>query len=274
MTTELVLLKLGGSLITDKETPYTPRLEKLHELAHEIASALAQMPNLHLVLGHGSGSFGHAAARLYRTREGLSPTPTGDERRFYWKGFAEVWYRAWQLNRFVMDALYQAGLPAIALAPISAVTSREVRVWRWDLGPLRAALDAGLVPVVYGDVIFDEERGGTILSTEDLFAYLARHLRPRRILLAGLEAGVWEDFPARTRLVRRITLDAYRAGAVRAQASAWVDVTGGMAAKLELMFALIGEMPNLTAHIFSAEESGNLLRALRREEVGTELAAL
>jgi isopentenyl phosphate kinase len=101
------------------------------------------------------------------------------------------------LNRFVMESLRAAGLPAIALAPVSAVISRDVRVARWDLTPLRSALAVGLLPVIYGDVIFDEARGGTILSTEDLFAHLTRELRPSRILLAGLEEGVWEDFPGR-----------------------------------------------------------------------------
>jgi isopentenyl phosphate kinase len=191
----------------------------------------------------------------------------------YWKGFAEVWFQASQLNRFVMEALRAAGLPAIALAPISAVTSREGLVARWDLTPLRAALEAGLLPVIYGDVIFDEARGGTILSTEDLFAHLTRQLRPNRILLAGLEAGVWEDFPARTRLVNGISLQSYETMRAGIGASASVDVTGGMAAKVGQMFELIRAVPGLTAQIFSAEESGNLGRALAGERVGTELRA-
>lgn len=272
--TELVFLKLGGSLITDKNEPYTPRLDKLKELADEIASSWT--PGRHLVLGHGSGSFGHAAAKEFGTRDGLpsSPAPpTQGKGGNYWKGFAEVWFQASQLNRFVMEALRAAGIPSVALAPISAVTSREVRVARWDLTPLRAALEAGLHPVIYGDVIFDEARGGTILSTEDLFAHLARQLRPNRILLAGLEAGVWEDFPARTRLVSRISLQSYEAMRTGIGESASVDVTGGMAAKVSQMFDLIREVPGLTARIFSAEERGNLERALAGETIGTELGS-
>lgn len=267
--TELVFLKLGGSLITDKDKPYTPRLDKLKELADEISSALSRTSDLRLVLGHGSGSFGHAAAKQYGTRDGVgagSPRP-------YWNGFAEVWFQASQLNRFVMESLRAAGLPAVALAPVSAVTSREVQVARWDLTPLRAALDAGLLPIIYGDVIFDEARGGTILSTEDLFAHLTRQLRPSRILLAGLEAGVWEDFPARTRLVDGISLQSYETMRAGIGASASVDVTGGMAAKVGQMFDLIREVPGLAVQVFSAEESGNLGRALAGERVGTELRA-
>jgi isopentenyl phosphate kinase len=282
--TELVLLKLGGSLITDKDRPFTPRLDKLAELAGEIASCWNSTPNLRLVLGHGSGSFGHAAAKQHGTRDGVTAplAPSGHSPHLrskwgeteggdYWKGFTEVWYQASQLNRFVMDALRAAGLPAVALAPISAVTARDMQVARWDLGPLRAALEAGLLPVIYGDVIFDEARGGTILSTEDLFAYLARELRPERILLAGLEAGVWEDFPARTRLVNEIRLASYEKMREGISGSASVDVTGGMAAKVGQMFGLLRDAPGLTVQIFSAEESGNLARALAGEPIGTIL---
>ena len=74
-----------------------------------------------------------------------------------------------------------------------------------NLAPLKSALANKLLPVIHGDVVFDEARGGTILSTEDLFTHLAHQLHPKRILLAGLEAGVWEDFPARTHLIEEIT---------------------------------------------------------------------
>ena len=62
-----------------------------------------------------------------------------------------------------------------------------------------------MIPLVNGDTIFDDQRGGTILSTEDLFIYLARQLHPERILLAGLEEGVWADYPACTQLIGEIT---------------------------------------------------------------------
>jgi isopentenyl phosphate kinase len=273
--TELVFLKLGGSLITDKDQPYTPRLDKLAELADEIASSWTS--GRRLILGHGSGSFGHAAAKQYATREGLVPAmqKKGGEKdgENYWKGFAEVWFQASQLNRFVMESLRATGLPAIALAPVAAVTSREIRVRTWDLTPLRAALDARLLPVIYGDVIFDEVRRGTILSTEDLFTHLTHQLRPQRILLASLEKGVWEDFPTRTRLMDRISLQSYETMQAGIGASASVDVTGGMAAKVEQMFDLIRMLPGLIVQIFSAEQSGNLARALAGERVGTELHA-
>lgn len=264
--TELVFLKLGGSLITEKDKSFTPRLDKLAELADEIASSWS--PGRRLVLGHGSGSFGHAAARQHGTRDGLNQDKPA---RDYWDGFAEVWYQASLLNRHVMEALHRAGLPAISLAPVAAVTSGDGKVKAWDLTPLSSALEAGLLPVIYGDVIFDQERGGTILSTEDLFDHLARKLHPSRILLAGLEAGVWEDFPTRKRLVEKLSLKTYEMVRAGIRESVSVDVTGGMAAKVGQMFDLVRALPGLSVGIFSGEEPGNVRRAIEGERIGTEL---
>ena len=263
---ELVFLKLGGSLITDKTVPFTPRLEKMAELAAEIARTLRSHLDLSLVLGQGSGSFGHTAAKKYSTRDGVR---TAEE----WAGFSEVWYQASTLNRFVVDALREAGIASVALAPVASVLARDGQVSRWDLGPLRSALEAKMVPTIYGDVIFDELRGGTILSTEDLFVHLARHLHPQRILLAGLEEAVWADFPARKKKVELITPETYAQIEKGMGAGMGVDVTGGMESKVRQMLALAREIPGLTVRIFSGEQPGNLERALQGENVGTLISA-
>jgi isopentenyl phosphate kinase len=182
-----------------------------------------------------------------------------------------VWYQASALNRYVMDALHTADVPALALAPVASVTARDGQVAVWDLSLLTRALEAGLVPVVYGDVIFDEARGGTILSTEDLFLYLARQLRPRRILLAGLEAGVWADFPARKRLLNEIRPEALEKNRDGLGGAAGVDVTGGMQTKVEQMLYLVQQVDGLEVRIFSGEADGAIERALAGEPLGTRL---
>lgn len=264
MKTEIVLLKLGGSLITDKDIPYTPRLDKLKELALEIKTVLDSTPNLLLILGHGSGSFGHVAAKKHGTRNGVQ---TAEQ----WQGFAEVRFQAAELNRYVMEALYNAGVPAISFPPSSSLVSKNRKVIAHNSLTIRKSFDFHILPVVYGDVAFDEALGGTILSTEDVFTFLVEQFSPTRILLAGIEAGVWEDFPARTRLVKQIQLSDYEKMRAGIGGSVSTDVTGGMKAKVEEMLDLIQKNPNLTVQIFSAEENGLLTRALRGENVGTLL---
>jgi len=276
---ELVFLKLGGSLITDKTQPYTPQLDVIKDLAIQVATALQTQPNLRLVIGHGAGSFGHVPASEYHTRDGLprsSPLihrERDETEDSYWKGFAEVWYQASALNRFVMKALHKAGVSTICLPPSSSVIASDGKVFVWETTPIRMALSSRIVPVIFGDVVFDEVRGGTILSTEDLFMHLAHALNPERILLAGLEDAVWEDFPARTRKIEKITPVSYAGVSHGVGKSTGADVTGGMESKVDQMLELVQKDPELMVQIFSGAQSGNIVRALTGEIVGTLISA-
>ena len=272
---ELVFLKLGGSLITDKTQPYTPQLDVIKDVALQIATALQTHPNLRLVIGHGAGSFGHVPASEYHTRDGLprsSPLihrERDESEDSYWKGFAEVWYQASALNRFVMKALHKAGVRAIAHPPSSSVIASNGQVLVWETTPIRMSLSSRIVPVIFGDVVFDEIRGGTILSTEDLFMHLALALNPERILLAGLESAVWEDFPARTRKIEKITPGSYSDVSKGLGKSTGADVTGGMQSKVDQMLELVQKNAELTVQIFSGAQPGNVVRALTGEVLGT-----
>jgi isopentenyl phosphate kinase len=202
-------------------------------------------------------------------------TRQGVRNQSEWQGFAEVWWEAIALNRLVMDALHGAGLPAISFPPIASVIAHDAQVTNWDLTPLSHALRAGLLPVVFGDVIFDLERGGTILSTEDLFAYLIRHLPQAaglvagRVLLAGIEAGVWEDFPSCNHLIGQITPESYAGLSVSLSGARAADVTGGMASKVQHGLTLVQEIPELEVWIFSGESPGAVGQALLGQRVGT-----
>jgi isopentenyl phosphate kinase len=273
---ELVFLKLGGSLITDKTQPYTPLLDVMDDIAVQIKTALQAQPDMRLVLGHGAGSFGHVPASAYRTRDGLSPraTPLTYRERDksednYWKGFSEVWYQASALNRHVMQALHKMDVRAIALPPSSSVIASNGQVSVWETTAIRMSLSSGIVPVIFGDVVFDEVRGGTILSTEDLFMHLARALNPERILLAGLEAAVWADFPARKTKLEKITPNTIHAISAGVGKSEGVDVTGGMESKVKQMLDLVQEIPEMSVQIFSGKDLGNVVRALSGEVLGT-----
>ena len=267
----LDFLKLGGSLITRKAVPRTPRPEVIDRLAQEIAQAMHFHPERRLLLGHGSGSYGHVPARKYGTRQGVQ-TPE------QWQGFAEVWRDANTLNRLVVDALRDAGLPVIAFPPSASVTAQDGQVITWNVAPLQAALEAGLLPVVQGDVIFDTARGGTILSTEELFVHLARQLHPSRLLLAGIEPGVWPIYPPRLDevsdgIVPEITPENFQSVLPALSGSQDADVTGGMASKVRQMLALVQELPGLEVRIFSGQQPDCLRGVLSGGMEGTKISA-
>ncbi|MBN2044846.1 MAG: isopentenyl phosphate kinase family protein [Anaerolineales bacterium] len=260
----LTFLKLGGSLITDKHTPSTALPGRIRQLSGEIAEFKAQSPAAKLLLGHGSGSFGHVPGKKFGTREGVH---TPDQ----WRGFAEVWRQAKTLNQIVADGLHQAGLPAVVFPAVSSAAAADGQITHWDLSPIQQALEHGLLPVVYGDVAFDSVRGGTIVSTENIFNYLARELKPNRILIAGIEKGVWADFPACTKIIDQITPENLEAVLPDIRGSAATDVTGGMSSKVREMCQLASQVSGLEVHIFSALQPGSLLAALTGKLSGTKL---
>lgn len=248
----LVFLKLGGSLITDKASAYTALRAVIVRLAAEVGQALEADPDLSLLLGHGSGSFGHWAARPHGTRQGVH-TPA------QWRGYAEVAAAAARLNRIVTDAFLEAGVPVLSLQPSASARCHDGTLGYLDVHPIRAALSRRLVPLVYGDVALDDMRGGTIISTEDIFLHLATELRPWRILLVGGVPGVLGpdgSVVARITPADLPTLQAALAG------SGGVDVTGGMADKVNRMVELVQRYPETHVHVLSGTQPGLLARAL------------
>lgn len=257
--TELLFVKLGGSVITDKSEPSTARLATIERLAGEIVLGLDARPELRLVLGHGSGSFGHVVAQQYGTRSGV----TGYRA---WRGFAKVAAAAAQLNRIVADTLLAAGVPVWSLQPSASAQCRhgELQSLRWR--PMQEALAHGLVPLVYGDVALDESRGGTIISTEQIFAFLARKLRPARLILVSAVDGVFEGDPLEEdggRRIPEISPDNWSALRAKVGGSHAPDVTGGMLSKVEEMLNLVVAMPDLTVHILSGHRPGALEDAIK-----------
>jgi isopentenyl phosphate kinase len=127
--------------------------------------------------------------------------------------------------------------------------------------PIDEALAQGLVPLVYGDVALDDLLGGTIVSTEQIFAYLARRMQPARLVLVGVVDGVFEADPLRqprARRLDRITPSNWQQVRALLGGSHAMDVTGGMAAKVQGLVELVGELPGLKAHILSGERPGAL----------------
>jgi isopentenyl phosphate kinase len=259
----LLFVKLGGSLITDKNQPRTVRSEILDRLAAEIKAAVQQNPDLHLIIGHGSGSFGHQSAERYNTVQGV-------QSHRQWLGFVEVWKDARDLNQIVINSLTDAGLPVIAFPPSAWVVSQDRKILHSFEFPVSSALHAGLIPVVQGDVIFDSGLGGTIFSTEDIFFHLAIILHPTRILLAGVESGIWEDFPVRTRIhPKLIPVDELLSNI---KGSDSVDVTGGMKDKVLRMFQILDHDPEIKISIFSGLQPNVLNSALLGNFPGTTLS--
>lgn len=267
----LIFLKLGGSLITDKRRPETPRLDVIERLAGEIAQARQDNPKLQLLIGHGAGSFGHPAGNRYGTRRGVH---TPEE----WFGFAITADAAARLNRIVTGALLAAGVPAWSIQPSVALRCEDGTVVTGPADTVAEALARGLTPVVFGDVALDSVRGGTIASTEEIFDWLARALHPKRIVLAGEVKGVYTRDPLlnpNAELISEISRANLAAVQDSLGGSFGIDVTGGMAAKVVQSVEMAERHPGLKIVICSGLEPGTVNTVLSQPDaqIGTLIRA-
>lgn len=263
MNPDLIFIKLGGSLLTYKDQPETARPEMIEASLMELVQLRSSHPQLSVLLGHGSGSFGHSTAKRFGTMNGVSSAAD-------WLGFAEVARSAAALNQLVTSTGMRLGLPLESIRPSSHVVTSNRKITAWDVSPIQDALDQGKVPLIFGDVAIDSGLGGTILSTEDLFVYLTSVFKPSKTLIAGVESGVYQDFPANTRVLPFISRDD-PLGHIHLQGAITPDVTGGMLAKVRLLQQACQLNPGMKAVIYDGAVIGNLTKLIEGQSVGTTI---
>ena len=258
----LTIVKLGGSVITDKRRRFALRPGTVRRLARELAAADGEM-----VLVHGGGSFGHPLARLYGIAEGYS-----NERQLM--GFSLTHRAMERLNARLIEALQGAGVPAAAIQPSACALVRNGRIERMELRPLRALLELGILPVLYGDVVPDLRKGMSVLSGDQIAVYLARELGASRVIMGTDVDGVYRVDPKtkRKELVRMITPATWREFSGCIGAALGENVTLGMAGKVEELISLIES--GVDAEIINAAKRGIVRRALLGERgLGTVICS-
>lgn len=231
----VTLVKLGGSLITDKTKPRTVERARLRRLSAEIAAGWSGGG---LIVGHGSGSFGHPealAAGLVGGAGGRRLDSAADR-----MGIARTQSAAQALHRLIVSSLIDAGVPAYSQPPSGFLVADDGKAQGPPPEPLAEALRQGLVPVTMGDVAMDRARGAAIVSTETAFGFLVDALAPlgievRRAVWLGATSGVLD---ASGQLVSRIDETNIEKALAAAGGSAAVDVTGGMEHRLVVAWEL------------------------------------
>jgi len=252
----LVVVKLGGSLITRKREVEKLRPKVLHRLAEELAAA----GDRRLVVLHGAGSFGHPGA----ARFGLAAAPDrahpASERG---RGAAIVASEVRRLHLAVLRELVAAGLRPWSIPLAGVARNRAGRLASFESRPFEEALAAGLVPVSFGDVVLDDSWGSSILSADTAAVELARRLKASRVVFATDVPGLLEG-PAggRRKVVAELGPEVV---ATLRPAPGAIDVTGGIRAKVEAMLEVAAA--GADAGLISGLTDGAVSRAVRGEAV-------
>ena len=214
------VLKLGGSLITDKE-----RAETLDGAALDAAADAIAAADDDLALVHGAGSFGHHYAEKHGVSVAEGTTDAG--------AALEIHGSMTTLNRFVLSRLHDRDVPALPVHPLSAGARDADAALDMPIPAVRTMLGEGFVPVSHGDVIAHEGHGTTIISGDEVVVRFAESLAADRVGLCSTVDGVYD---ADGDVIDRI--DDFDDVADALGGSDATDVTGGMAGKVRELLAL------------------------------------
>ena len=251
----LVFVKLGGSLITEKNAPYTINYQVLTRIVKELKEAIDNDHHLQLLLGHGGGSFPHPVAQSFKTSQGFIQDTSI-------RGFALCQNAASTLNRILVDLMMDYAINAVSIQPSACCIASDGKIADFFTKPIEVSLEHGLIPVVFGDCVFDVVKGCSIVSTEQIFSYLSRTIQPSRVLIVGLVGGVYTSDPQKDENAQFIpTIEMEKITSIESYLgeSYSVDVTGGMVTKVKELIELARR--GIECEILSGA-SGNITKAL------------
>jgi isopentenyl phosphate kinase len=252
MNQKTIILKIGGSVITDKNGELAAKTEIINRLAEEIKKA--NLNNLLIV--HGGGSFGHPMAKKYAIKEGLKQ----EEQKI---GFAETHHIMTVLNGLVMDALIWHNVPALSVTPSSCIIAKNGRIHLFEENILRKLLKMGIAPVLYGDTILDDQLGFTVISGDQIASHLANKFGVSRIVMGVDVDGLFDSDPKDTKnpkLYDQLNLEELESIKNNIGTSTSSDVTGGMIGKVNELISAIEQ--GIPVSIVNANKRNRVYKAL------------
>ena len=261
---KLVIVKLGGSVITDKSKPFTARREVIGRLAKELKVALSEFKGKAIIV-HGGGSFPHIPAAKYQTQLGLIGKDS-------LKGLSLTCDAAIAINRIVVGEFLKQNLPVVSFSAGSSIFSKG-KTYKSFFLPIKKALDVGVIPMLYGDVVFNEYQGWVIFSGEKIIGALVDSLHSEykitRVIYCSDTNGVY-DKDGKT--ISKITPGTLAKVKTSLGASGKVDVTGGMIHKVQEALGMARKYKVKTAIVNGLKKKALEKAILAQKVVGTEIS--
>src|SRR5574340_1173032 len=157
----MILIKLGGSIITNKQKPLTVRTSTIKR----IASHLRKIHEPFVVV-HGGGSFGH----YWSVKYDMHTKPQRHEA----KGVSYVKNSMVELNSIILESFLESGLKPYCLPPSDFMMGDKSLIKKIKEIPKIAK--TGLTPISYGDVMWFGKNKFYILSGDKIMGILSKIL--------------------------------------------------------------------------------------------------
>jgi isopentenyl phosphate kinase len=237
------LVKIGGSVLTDKQRPLTFQDAYAHGVAADI-----RLSRTVPVLVHGTGSWAKAIGRHYRRDGGVFRDVTG---------FQMACWRIRRLQEALAAALRDEGVVCCPLQANAMFHRARGVLDLYDTGPITRLLDSGVSPLLCGDVLVEGPGNFRVVSSDAIAVAMARRMRISDCVFATDVDGVWDSAG---QLIREVTEPG-----LAAADSDRRDVTGGMSAKVATALEIAATGARTT--IVNGRIRGRVRDALARRTV-------
>ena len=227
----LYILKIGGSVATHKDKPgISIRTELLEKIARAIKKAQAQK-KFDLILIHGAGSAGHQLVKKYDLNSGTD----GDKRKI--NGALHVCNAIQKLDNALFEIFISCGLNIFPVHTASTIIQKNKKITRFPTEIISDSFQNKCIPVLYGEMVFDEDLGMSPCSGDAIASLLARKFGAQKIFFASDIAGIFDKDPhlhADAKLIEKINLSKiWKDDKIKITGSHSVDVTGGLLGKIK-----------------------------------------
>lgn len=222
----MILIKLGGSVITDKTEYRKFNGETVSRLADEIRRSGEQV-----LIVHGAGSFGHVVSKQFNLQKGYQ-----DDSQI--PAVARVMCDTRELSTMVVEELLAKDIPAVSV-PIGSCFVADGGKLVVDNGePLRRLTDLGIMPVMFGDVVTDRQARFCIVSGDQIMELLCGMYKPSKVIFVSDIDGLYDKNPKTDKTARMIGTVTKKKMNEIATDSSVDDVTGGVRNKMEAMLRM------------------------------------
>ena len=254
----LIVIKLGGSALTDKTRIYTPRIPMIHSAASQVAEI---RKDCRVILVHGAGSYGHIPVRKYGLQQGWRSHKQ-------LRGLSLTKFKLLEWENLLDEILLEHGVPVMPFLASDFFVTEKGRVVSAWLRPLVSWVRLGCVPITGGDIVPDNRNGFSILSGDQIAAFIAIRLKATRLIYAVDVDGVFNANPtldSNAKLLETLTTSSAARLVSRAISGTTPDVTGGMAGKISE--SLSATRHHIPVYFVNLTKSGRLRKAALGQHV-------
>ncbi len=264
MTAEdLIVLKLGGSLFTDKSTPYKLRESVIKAVAAEIKECIDLGLIKNLVIVHGVGSFGHPPVLKYNLHKGF-------RNKDQLISMSKTQQIVNELRKTIAITFIEEGVPINLMHASSIIVGDKMAIADYTFNSLKGFLSLGMVPLIGGDMMYDKTMGFSVCSGDQLAVVLSRVLRAKQLIFATDVSGVFDKDPKleeHAQLLREININEIEQLFGKTEEETSKDASGKMQGKLFSLISIKDQIQEgLEVVILSMNKKGVLKNHLKGQE--------